>query len=167
MTSIVEKLKASGFKPEKSTEGEFQPLVGIYATQFVSAKVMPANDKGGKSLAVEFKIAETLSGKASASKFNEFKKYLALEGDEADSAKKGVKWILNTLFTAGIDVPLGNSDEELVENIQANLGTMVYVNAYSWKPEDSDKARQMFNVMKEEVALKKAKAEQAKAGVSF
>ena len=161
--SLVEMLKASGFKPEKSTEGEFQPFEGVYATQFVKADDMPANDKGGRSLLVGFKISETLVGKESRSQFNEFKKYLALEGEKAMDKKKGLPWIINALFTAGVEVS-GNTDAELIESIQSALGTTVYVRAYGFKPEDAEKAIQMFVVMKEDKAIKKAEELKKKQG---
>lgn len=161
--SIVDMLKKSGFKPEKSTEGEFQPFEGVYITQFVKADVMPANDKGGKSLRVEFKITETLAGKDSRSQFSEFKKYLAMEGDKVADKKKGLPWIINALFTAGVEVT-GDTDEALIESIQSALGTSVYVRAYGFKPEDADKAFQMFVVMKEDKAQKKAAEMIKKAG---
>lgn len=161
--SLVDLLKKQGFKPEKSTEGEFQPYEGVYATQFVKAEDKPANDKGGRCLVVEFKITETLAGKDSRSQFNEFKKYLALEGENATDKKKGLPWIINTLFTAGVEVS-GTTDEELLSSIQGALGTTVYVRAYGWKPEDADKARQMFVVMGEKAAQKKATDMKKKQG---
>lgn len=153
--SLVDMLKQSGFKPEKSTEGEFQPFDGVYQTQFCKADVMPANEKGGKSLRVEFKITEVLAGKESFSKFSEFKKYLALEGDMATDKKKGVPFIINALFTAGLEIS-GATDDELIENIQGAIGTSVYVRAYGFKPEDAEKSFQIFLVMNEKAALKKA-----------
>ena len=161
--SLVDALKQSGFKPEKSTEGEFQPFDGVYATQFVKAEDMPANDKGGRSLRVEFKITETLAGKDSHSNFSEFKKYLALEGDKVADKKKGLPWIINALFTAGVEVS-GNTDAELIESIQGALGTTIYVRAYGFKPDDAEKAIQMFVVMKEDKAIKKAEELKKKQG---
>ena len=161
--SLVDALKKSGFKPEKSTEGEFQPFEGVYKTDFVKADDRPANDKGGRCLVCEFKIAETLAGKDSHSKFNEFKKYVALEGDEAVDKKKGLPWIINALFTAGVEVS-GDTDEALIESIQAALGTSVYIRAYGFKPEDADRSYQMFIVMKEDKALKKAEELKKKQG---
>lgn len=161
--SLVDALKQSGFKPEKSTEGEFQPFEGVYVTQFVKADDKPADDKGGRCLVVEFKIVEVLAGKESFSKFNEFRKYLALEGDEATDKKKGIPWIINALFTAGVEVS-GETDEALIESIQSALGTSVYVRAYGFKPEDSDKTFQVFVVMKEDKAIKKADEIKKKQG---
>lgn len=164
--SIVNALKQSGFKPEKSTEGEFQPFDGVYVTTFVKAEDRPANDKGGRSLVVEFKISEALVGKDSFSQFNEFKKYLALEGDKVADKKKGLPWIINTLFTAGVEVS-GNTDEELLQSIQNALGTTVYMRAYGFKPEDGEKTYQIFNSMKEDKAIKKAAEIKKKSGVGF
>ena len=160
---IVDALKDSGFKPEKSTEGEFQPFDGVYVTQFVKADDRPANEKGGRCLVVEFKINEALAGKDSFSQFNEFKKYLALEGEKATDKKKGIPWIINTLFTAGVEVS-GQTDEELLESIQNALGTTVHMRAYGFKPEDGDKTYQIFNAMKEDKAVKKAQDIKKKQG---
>lgn len=164
--SLVDALKSAGFKPEKSTEGEFQPFDGVYNTSFVKADVIPANEKGGKQLLVGFKISETLAGKESFSKFNEFKKYLNLEGELATDKKKGIPWIINALFTAGVEVS-GDTDEALIESIQSALGTSVYVRAYGFKPEDAEKSYQMFIVMNEKAAQKKAGEIKKKSGVGF
>lgn len=164
--ALPEYLTKSGFKPTKSTEGEFKPFEGVYVTQFVKAEEMPANDKGGRSLYVGFKISEALAGQESRSQFNEFKKYLALEGDDKTSVKKGIGWIVNALFTAGVEVS-GSTEEELIESIKNALGTTVYVRAYGWKPEDGDKTHQMFVVMGEKAAIKKAESVKKKAGLPF
>lgn len=159
---IIDSLKANGFVPEKSTEGEFKALVGIYKVQFVKAEQRPANDKGPAQIQAEFKVIETIDGAASYSKFNEFRKYLAIEGDNVADKKKGIVWLINALFTAGYEVDK-TSDEAMLTSIHSALGTELYVKAYGWTPEDGDKERQMFNVMKESVAIKKAN----KAGVGF
>ena len=161
--SLVDMLKQSGFKPEKNTEGEFPPFDGVYVTQFSGCKECPANEKGGKQLLVEFKTTETLAGRESKSKFAEFKKYLALEGDKATDKKKGVPFIINALFTSGVEVS-GDTDEQLIENIQGALGTTCYIRAYGFKPEDSEKAYQMFSIMKEKEAIKKAEQIKKKSG---
>jgi hypothetical protein len=155
MGTLPDYLVNAGFKPTKSTEGEFQPLEGIYAVQFAKADEMPANDKGGRQLYVAFKVTETLKGKESKSQYNEFKKYLALEGELKSSDKKGIGWIVNALFTAGVEVS-GTTEEELIVSIKNVLGTTLYVSARGWTPPDGDKAVQLFNVMKESIALKKA-----------
>ena len=164
--SLVEKLKASGFKPEKSTDGEFMPLEGIYKAQFVKAEKVKSQKDNTEQLRVELKVSETLSGKDSTSKYSEFKKYLALEGDDATDKKKGVAWIINALFTAGVEVN-ADSDEKLMENIQGALGTDIYVKAWGWKPEDVDKTYQQFSVLKESIALKQAKSKKDKDGLGF
>lgn len=162
--SLVDSLKNAGFKPEKSTEGEFKPLEGVYNTQFVKAEEKPANDKGGKQLQVEFKVVETLAGDIPKnSKFNEFKKYLAIEGENEADKKKGIPWIINALFTAGVEVS-GTTDEELMASIQGAIGTNVYIRAYGFTPEDGDKSYQMIAVMKEAVAIKKAEDIKKKNG---
>lgn len=152
--SFSEAMKASGFKAEKSSEGEFKPKKGTYRVQFVLADVVKSEKTQTDQLKVEFKIVETLDGDAAGnSKFNEFKKYLAMEGEDAISKKKGIPWIVNALFTAGYEV-VGNSDAEMIESIKGALGTELYFKAYGFKPQDAERAYQMFNVMKEEVATK-------------
>ena len=165
--SLVDMLKQAGFKPEKSTEGEYQPLEGIYKVQFVKAEQVKSDKTGTNQLRCEFKVTETLTGDDSYSKFNEFRKFLALEGENANSPKKGVKFILNAIYTAGTDISLGDNETELISNIQSALGTTVYMNAYGWTPEDSEKTIQMFNPMKESVAIKKAEEARKKSGVGF
>lgn len=164
--SLVESLKKAGFKAEKSSEGEFQPLEGIYKVQFVKAEQVVSQKDNSKQLRAEFKVAETLFGKDSSSKFSEFKKYLALEGDEAADKKKGVAWLINALFTAGYEVS-GQTDEEMMGSIQTALGTDLFFKAWGWRPEDGDKSYQQFSVLKEEIAQKQAKAAQKKSGVGF
>ncbi len=153
---LVDSLKQAGFKAEKSTDGEFQPLDGIYKTQFVKAEQVTSQKDKSLQLRAEFKVSETLSGSVSNSKFSEFKKYLAIDGDAAADKKKGVAWLINALFTAGVEVT-GNTDEEMLANIQNALGTEVYMKAWGWKPEDGDKTYQQFSVLKEAIALKQSK----------
>lgn len=164
--SLVQALKASGFKPEKSTDGEFMPLEGIYKTQFVKAEEVQSQKDNTAQLRVELKVSETLSGKDSTSKYSEFKKYLALEGEDATDKKKGIAWLINALFTAGVEVT-ADTDEALKANIQNALGTDIYVKAWGWKPEDGDKTYQQFSVLKEAIALKQAKSKKDKDGLGF
>ena len=155
MASLVEMMNKAGFKPEKSTEGEFKPKKGIYRVQFVNAEECVSQKDNSKQLKVEFKIVETIEGDAAGnSKFNEFKKYLALEGDDAVSKKKGLPWLINALFTAGYEVA-GATDAELMESVKGALGQELFFKAYGFKPEDSERAYQMFNPIKESVAIKK------------
>ena len=163
---LVDALKSAGFKAEKSTEGEYQPLEGIYKVQFVKADETTSQKDNSKQLKAEFKVAETLSGKDSNSKFNEFKKYLAMEGDEAADKKKGVAWLINALFTSGYEVA-GNTDEEMIASIQGALGTDLYFKAWGWRPEDGDKAYQQFSVLKESIATKQAESARKKSGTGF
>ena len=163
---LVDALKAAGFKAEKSVEGEFQPLEGIYKVQFVKTEEVVSQKDNSKQLRAEFKVAEALSGKDSTSKFNEFKKYLALEGNDAADKKKGVAWLINALFTSGYEVS-GGTDEEMMASIQGALGTELYFKAWGWKPEDGDKTYQQFSVLKESIATKQAEAARKKSGTGF
>lgn len=154
---FTDALKAAGFKPEKSTEGEWQPYEGTYKVQFVKAEEVTSEKTNTKQLKVEFKIVETLDGKQHFDgQYNDFRKYLALEGEESTNKKKGIVWLINALFTVGKDVS-GATDEETLANIQGALGSDLFFKAWGWKPEDGDKSMQMFSVLKEEVAMKKIK----------
>lgn len=151
---IVDSLNAAGFKKEKSVEGEYVPLEGVYKVQFVKADVVKSQKTGEDQLQAEFKVTETLKGKESNSKYNEFRKYLSL-GAEAADKKKGVAWLINALFTAEVEVST-ESDEAMIQGIQGALGATLYFKAWGWKPEDGEKAFQQFSVLKESVALKQA-----------
>lgn len=154
---FTEALKAAGFKPEASTEGQWQPYEGIYKVQFVKAEEVTSEKTNTKQLKVEFKIVETLDGKQHFDgQYNDFRKYLALEGDDATNKKKGIVWIINALFTSGKDVS-GESDATTLANIQGALGADLFFKAWGWTPEGGEKAMQMFSVLKEEVAMKKVK----------
>lgn len=153
---ITDSLKASGFVPEKSSEGEFKPLDGIYKVSFVTARKTKSQKDQTDQLQCEFKVVEVLEGDQSYSKFNEFRKYLALEGEKVADKKSGIPFIINALFTAGKEVDQ-SSDEALMQSITDALGTELYFRAWGWTPEDGDKAYQQFSVLKETVALKKAK----------
>ena len=111
-------------------------------------------------------MAEVLAGKESFSKYNEFRKYLNLEGELATDKKKGIPWIINALFTSGIEVS-GGTDAELIQSIKDAMGSTVYVRAYGFRPEDADKSYQMFMVMNEKAAQKKALEVKKKAGSAF
>jgi len=157
--SFTQALTQSGFKKEKSTEGEFTPLEGFYKVQFVVAEQEVSKKTQEQQLRVEFKITETIQGSESNSKFNEFRRWLALEGEDVASNKKGIPFIINALFTAGVDVDTSN-DAALIAAIEGALGTEMFVKAWGWTPEDGNRAFQSFVFMKEEIALKKAKAQE-------
>ena len=150
--SFTEALQTSGFVPEKSTEGEFKALKGVYKTQFVVAEEVVSQKDGANQLKVEFKVTEVLAGNESYSKYNEFRKWLALDPPLCTDKKKGIAWILNTLFTAGKDC-IGVDDAATIQNIKESLGMDVYVKAWGWKPEDGEKEMQFFSVLKDTVAL--------------
>lgn len=162
--SIVDSLnKGRMFKKEKSTEGEFRALKGIYHVTFVKQEQVEGRDGGPMALRAEFKVVETLSGTDSYAKFPEFRKFYIIEGEGAGDKKKGIGALLNALFTAGIDVST-ESDEVMFEGIKQSLGADMYVSARGWTPDDSDKEVQLFNFMKETVAIKKAEKEREKVG---
>jgi len=176
---LVEMLKVSGFKPTVSTEGEWQPYVGAYKVALASFDVKDTKKDGtpcAKFALVEFKVEETLSGKApkEGTSRNEFSAFLSLEGEQALDAKKGLPFIVSGIFTACGEDVLGKDEASTYANIQNKIGLSLYINAFSkksWKltgqdasgknvfVEDTEApAKQGFSFIKETVARKKAVA---------
>lgn len=176
---LVEMMKAAGFKPTASTEGEWQPYDGYYKVALASFDVKSTKKDGtpcAKFGVVEFKVEETLSGKApkEGTSRNEFSTFITLEGDQALDKKKGLPFIVSGIFTACAEDVLGINEEETYKNIQNKIGLSLFIHAFpkkSWKltgtdasgknvfVEDTEAApKQGFSFVKEVVARKKAGA---------
>jgi len=178
MQSLVEMMKAAGFKPTVSTEGEWQPYNGYYKVAFQNFEVKDTKKDGtpcAKYAIAEWKIEETLSGRApkEGATRAEFSKFISLEGEQALNKKKGLPFIVNAIFTAdGSDV-MGADDATTFANIQNKIGLSMYLHAFNGKTwiagevvngkttftEDKEApAKQDFSFVKEAVARKKAEA---------
>lgn len=175
--SIVEQMKLAGFKPSVSTEGEWQPYEGYYKVALTSFDVKDTKKDGTpcpKFAVAEFKIEETLSGRApkEGATRNEFSKFISLEGEQAVNKKKGLPFILNAIFTADGTDCLGATDEATYANIQNKIGLSLYLHAFAgktWKMTGKDAsgknlfeedkeapAKQDFSFVKKSVAEKKS-----------
>lgn len=171
--SITGALKAAGYVPEKSTVGDKPILKGIYKAMLVEVKLNEPNQYG-HSIAASFKSTEKLSGMDSRSQFPEFRGFYAIDEENAGSAKKGIKKLLNGLFSAGHNVDT-SSDEALMASLQSLVGSAeVWVSAYKkrsmkqvdgeWVVNDEADAKQDFAFMTQKNAEKEAAKEVKKAG---
>lgn len=176
--SLVEMMKAAGFKPTVSTEGEWQPYNGYYKVALQSFEVKDTKKDGtpcAKYAIAEWKIEETLSGRAprEGATRAEFSKFISLEGEQALNKKKGLPFIINAIFTACGEDVVGADDSTTFANIQNKIGLSMYLHAFNGKTwvktgeengkptftEDTEApAKQDFSFVKEAVARKKAEA---------
>lgn len=148
---VTDILKAAGFVPEKSTAGDRPILKGVYKVLFVEGKVNEPNQYG-QSYTAKFKVVEKLSGTDSRSSFPEFVGFFAIDEANANSAKKGIKKLINGFFSVGITLDT-TSDETLYASLDAQKGSAeVYVSGY--------KKRAMKQVDGEWVANEDAEAKQ-------
>lgn len=167
-------LKAGGFVPEKSTVGDKPILKGVYKALFVEGKVNEPNQYG-QSYTAKFKITEKLSGMDSRSSFPEFVGFYAIDEANANSAKKGIKKLINGLFSVGHKVDT-SSDEALYASLDALKGSAeVFITAYkkkamkqddggNWVENEDADPKQDFAFMTEKNAMKEAERQIKKDG---
>lgn len=152
--SLIENLKASGFKLEANTDGEFKPLKGTYKNIVHSLRPEIDQKNGNaKYYFLELKPSEVIEGDAFGERFT-FKKRYYVDGDKA---AENLKEMLNALFTAGIELDM-SSDAAMEADFANVIGKPVYTRAWGWLPEGAEQPRQMFNVIKGKVAEKKRTA---------
>ena len=165
---VTKILEEAGFKPEKSTVGDRQILVGTYKAALY--EVVKMEDKGyGESIYAQFKVQETLEGVSSTSKFPEFKAYFNLAPDKIASKRRGLAKLINGLFSVGAEV----DTTDVLNSLVSLKGTTVYIAGYKEEPrkqvdanwiEDPDgETRQGFTFLTEKNANKRVQ----KAGVPF
>ena len=126
---VVDSLKANGWKPTASDDGEFKPLVGTYGTSITVLR--PEFDKknnDAKYYQLETKPNELISGDEFGEKFA-FRQRFYVDGEKAsDSLKK----MLNILFTAGVELDT-SSDEAMEADFINAIGKPLYVRAWGWE----------------------------------
>lgn len=166
-------LKQGGYKPEKSSVGDRPILKGIYKVMFVDGKVNEPNQYG-QSYTAKFKVTEKLSGVDSRSTFPEFVGFFAIDEANANSAKKGIKKLLNGFFSVGITIDT-SSDEAIYSSLDAQKGSAeLYVSGYKkramkqvdgeWVPNEDAEVRQDFAFLTEKNAVKEAEKQIKKDG---
>jgi|GEM_PF-5193586 len=149
--SLIENLKAAGFKPEANTDGEFKPLKGTYKCQITTLRPeIDQKNNNAKYYQLELKPIEVLEGDPFGDKFA-FKKRYYVDGDKA---AENLKSLLNALFTAGIELDM-SSDAALETDFVKAINQVAYVRSWGWLPEGKESPVQMFNILKEKVAEKK------------
>lgn len=171
---VTDILKAAGFKAEKSTVGDKPVLKGVYKAMFAEGKLNEPNQYG-HSYTAKFKITEKLSGMDSRSGFPEFVGFFAVDEANADSAKKGIKKLINGFFSVGQKVDI-TSDESMYASFDALKGSAeVYITGYkkkSMKKDENDQwvvneeadAKQDFAFMTQANAEKEAAKQIKKDG---
>lgn len=170
---VTDVLKQAGFKPEKSSVGDKPILKGVYKVMFVDGKLNEANEYG-QSYTAKFKVVETLAGIDSRSQFPEFVGFFAVDEANANSAKKGIKKLINGFFSVGKTVDT-SSDEAMYASLDALKGSAeVYVTGYKkramkqvageWVPNEDAEAKQDFAFMTLKNAEKEAEKIKRKNG---
>lgn len=166
-------LKQAGFTPEKSSVGDRPILKGVYKAMFVDGKLNEPNDYG-QSYTAKFKVTETLAGTDSRSQFPEFVGFFAVDEKNANSAKRGIKKLINGFFSVGKTVDI-SSDEKMYESLDSLKGSAeVYISGYkkksmkqvdgAWVENPDADVKQDFAFMTEKNALKEAEKVKAKQG---
>jgi basic membrane lipoprotein Med (substrate-binding protein (PBP1-ABC) superfamily) len=90
----------------------------------------------------KFKVIETLAGNESRSSFPEFAGFYAIDEANALNAKKGIKKLINGLFSVGAKVDT-SSDEALYASLDALKGSCeVYISGYKKKSMKKDENEQ-------------------------
>ena len=165
--SLAEKLKAAGFKPEASTEGEWKSYNGTYRCSWKTLRPEYDEKNQGWYVQAEWDIEEVLAGDMKRdSKYPAFRKryYFDWENpteDNLDSAKA----LANDIFTVtGGEIDF-TSKESFAEAAKGIIGKDTYLRAWEWKPEkkadgtpipeDQRRGLQQFRIQKKEVAEKK------------
>ena len=169
--SLAEKLKAVGFKPEVSTEGEWQPYNGTYKCKITTLRAEHDDKNNADFVQLEFDIQEVLAGDMKReSKYPAFKKryYLDFE-NPTDKQVETAKTLANLIFTAtGAELDF-NSKSSFIASASPVVGGEAYLRAWGWTPDkdikgqpiaDEDKKSiQQFSVMKKSAAEKKRTAD--------
>lgn len=152
--SLTEKLKAAGFKPTANTDGEFQPLKGVYECNVTALRAeIDKNNNNAKYYFLELKPVAALEGDAFSDKFTFRKRYYV----DGDKAAKNFEKLVNDLFTAGLEFDM-SSDEAFEANFEKAIGMKIYVRSWGWTPDGKDQAVQQMSILKEKVAEKKRSA---------
>lgn len=170
---VTDLLKQAGFKPEKSTVGDRPILKGIYKVMFVDGKKEEPNEYG-QSYSAQFKVVETLAGNDSRSTFPEFRGFFAIDEKNAESAKRGIKKLINGFFSVGISLDL-SSDEAFYTSLDNQKGSAeLYVSGYKkramkqvdgeWVENTEADAKQDFAFLTEKNAIKEAEKIKKKQG---
>lgn len=165
--SIADRLKEAGFKPEVSTEGEWQPYNGTYRCTIKALRVERDEKNACDFVQAEYDIEETLEGDPKRdSKYPAFRKryYMDFE-NPTDAHLENVKKLSNAVFTAtGLELDYTDK-QSFIASAAACIGLDIYIRAWGWKPEkdvkgnaiaeENQKTIQQFSVVKKEVAEKK------------
>mgnify|MGYP001559556343 CR=1 FL=1 len=168
---LADKLKERGFKPEASSDGEWNPYNGTYRCPIRTLR--PDRDEKNQAdfIQLELDIEEVLVGDMKReSKFPAFRKRYYVDwdtpsDDQADNAQE----LANVVFTGtGIDLDF-SSAEAFKASAEQVIGKEVYIRAWGHTfdkkqdgtpiPDEQRKATQFWVAQKKNVAEKKRSAQ--------
>lgn len=169
--SLADALKAAGFKPEASNEGEWLPYNGTYRCVFRTLRAEYDEKNKGDYAQTEYDIEEVLTGDMKReSKYPAFRKRYYLDFDNpTQDHLENAKELANAVFTAtGLELNF-DSKEAFINSAEQVIGKEAYLRAWSFAfekdrsgnviPEDQRKAVQFFAVIKKSVGEKKRSAQ--------
>jgi len=171
MEDIMKSLREEGFAPEETTENEFEPITGKYVCRIDSVSHLQGKAKSTGSdydfRAMNLQVVEVIEGDKATNRFIKI---------SYSSDTKGIKKLLNDLFTAGINVTAG-SDAELDEFLMSLKDKTLNVRCWVWSPEndrngnpipsEARKSYQQTRVVKDAKAKKSESSTANKADTPF
>jgi hypothetical protein len=154
MEDILKSLREEGYKPETVEDsGRFEPITGKYICRIDKAgRITGQSEKTGNEYdfrVINLQVAEIIDGDKATNRF--------LKMTYSTDAK-GMKRLLNDLFTAGIEVT-AQSDAELDAFLETLVDKTMNIRPWVWTPsedrdgnpipEEARKAYQQLRVIKE------------------
>lgn len=171
MEDILKSLRDEGFVPEETVENEFKAITGKYICRVDAISHMQGQAKSTGDeydfRAMNLQVVETLEGDKATNRFLKV---------SYSSDPKGLKKLLNDLFTAGIAID-ANTDAELDEFLLTLKDKIVNVRCWIWSPEkdrngniipqELRKTYQQTRIVKEFKVSKKSDSTANKADAPF
>lgn len=152
---ILQALEQAGFKPETNVDEDFPPLKGEYATQLTVLRPF-VDEKSQEKTAylATWKVTQTLDGDLADGRT--LSRFYRLGGVDfngqpimAKAAQEALRGLLNDLFTMGVELPRGSTEEFEAAFPQA-IGKPAYLRAWWFSPkDDADRKIQQFKVKTE------------------
>jgi len=129
MQDVMKSLKEEGFTPEETQENEFTAITGKYVCRIDAISRLQGQSKTTGDdydfRAMSLQVVETIEGDKANNRF--------LKCNYSSDAK-GVKKLLNDMFTAGIKVDVA-TDAELDEFLMTLKDKTLNVRCWVWSPE--------------------------------
>lgn len=130
MEDILKSLRAEGYQPEETDDNNFEPITGKYVCRIDGiSRINGVSEKTGNKYdfrSMNLQVVEVIDGDKATNRFLKI---------NYTSNAKGMKKLLNDMFTAGIEVN-AQSDEELDEFLLTLKDKTVNVRCWVWTPEN-------------------------------